>query len=134
MALAVFFWASYSILVKKFIVNYNPLILTTVVFNITAILLIPFANYSQISMFFDYDLNIIISILYMGIFPTVFGYMIQQYSIKEIGPERTNIYINLVPVFAIILSIVILHESIDLLNIISGIIVVGAVYKFNTAK
>ncbi|MEA3423013.1 MAG: EamA family transporter, partial [Bacillota bacterium] len=65
---------------------------------------------------------------------TVFGYMIQQFSIKEIGPERTNIYINLVPVFAIILSVLILHESIDILNIASGIVVIGAVYKFNTAK
>jgi len=132
MLLAVFLWASYSILVKKYIIKYDPIILTTIVFNITMLILIPFANYSQASKLFQYDLSVILSIFYMGIFPTVFGYLIQQFSIKEIGPERTNIFINLVPIFTIVLSVIILHESLNFINILSGIVVIGSVYKFNT--
>ncbi|MBN2260808.1 MAG: DMT family transporter [Clostridiales bacterium] len=134
MILAVLLWASYSILVKIFIVKYEPIVLTATVFNITVFLLIPFANYNQVMQLFTNDTAVIFSMFYMGIFPTVFGYLIQQYSIKSIGPDKTNIFINLVPVFAIVLSVLILHENINILNLLSGIIVIGSVYKFNTAR
>lgn len=134
MVSAVFLWASYSILVRKYIIKYDPIVLTASVFNIAFLLLIPFANYSQVSKLFQYDLNVILSIFYMGIFPTVFGYLIQQFSIKEIGPERTNMFVNLVPVITIVLAVVILHESLNFMNIFSAIVVIGAVYKFNTVQ
>lgn len=134
MFLAVFLWASYSILVKRFIVNYNPMILTTVVFNITALMLIPFVNFSQVMNLFNNDLTVVLSIFYMGIFPTIFGYMIQQFSIKSIGPEKTNIYINLVPVFTVVLSVVILGEIMNIMNLLTGLLVIGSVYKFNTTE
>lgn len=134
MFLAVFLWASYSILVKRFIINYNPMILTTFVFNITALMLLPFVNYSQVMNLFNNDMTVILSIFYMGIFPTIFGYMIQQFSIKSIGPEKTNIYINLVPVFTVVLSVVILGETMSILNLLTGLLVIGSVYKFNTTE
>jgi drug/metabolite transporter (DMT)-like permease len=134
MFVGVFAWASYSILVKRYISIYNPMILTTSVFVTTTILLAPFADYSKVLNLFSYPLNVVMGVFYMGIFPTVFGYMIQQYSIKEIGPEKTNIFINLVPVFTVVLSVVILGENLNILNMIAGAIVVSGVYLFNTCK
>jgi drug/metabolite transporter (DMT)-like permease len=134
MIVAVMCWASYSILVKRYITEFNPMIMTTTVFIITTVLLAPFADYTIVMRLFSYRPEIIASVVYMGIFPTVFGYMIQQYSIKAIGPEKTNIFINLVPVFTVGLSIVLLGETLNLLNLLAGIVVVGSVYRFNRVR
>lgn len=131
---AVFCWAVYSILVKRFIVRYDPMYLTTMVFIMTVIVLAPFADFSVVSRLFTYPAAVVWSMLYMGFFPTVLGYMIQQYSIKEIGPERTNIFINLVPVSTAVLSFLVLGERMGLPGILSGIGVVGCVYLFNTSR
>jgi drug/metabolite transporter (DMT)-like permease len=38
----------------------------------------------------------------MSVFPSVIGYLVQQLAIKEIGPARASIFVNLVPVFSIL--------------------------------
>ena len=60
----------------------------------------------------------------MAIFPSVFGYLIQQISIKKIGPTKTSLYINLVPVFSMILAYLILGESISFIKIVAGILII----------
>ncbi len=129
MILAVFCWATYSILVKKHVKNYTPLFLTAYSFITCTIILFPFAIAEGL---FDAvalaSKNAWIAVLYMSIFPTVFGYLIQQKSIGLIGPSKTSIFINLVPVFSIILSITLLDEQFYLLNIFSGLLIILSVY------
>jgi drug/metabolite transporter (DMT)-like permease len=70
----------------------------------------------------------------MAIFPTVFSYTIQQYSIKELGVNRTALFMNLTPVFTIVLAILFLNEKIYLSNIFSIIIIIASVIMFNRAN
>ena len=62
-----------------------------------------------------------------AIFPTVIGYTIQQYSIKNIGPAKTSIFINLVPIISTILAMIILKEVVNPNNYISGLMIILAV-------
>lgn len=134
MFIAVVAWASYSILVKRFIVHYNPMILTTSVFVATTLILLPFADAATVFGLFRQSPAVIVSVFYMGIFPTVFGYMIQQYTIKAIGPEKTNIFINLVPVYTVVLSVTLLGEPFSFYDFVAGLAVVTGVFLFNTSK
>jgi len=135
MLLAVSCWAVYSILVKRAMPKYSPLILTTYSFIVCTIFLIPFVLRENL---FGYITKVSwqgwASVLYMAIFPTVIGYLIQQISIREIGPSKTSIFINLVPVFSIILAAIILGERITLLSLISAIIIITAVYLNSRIK
>jgi drug/metabolite transporter (DMT)-like permease len=66
----------------------------------------------------------------MSIFASVIGYLVQQLAIKQIGPGKTSIFINLVPVFSIFLSVFILNETITISKLFTAIIIIIGVYIF----
>lgn len=132
MLAAVFCWAVYSIISRKIMDRYSPLILTSYSFLVCLVLLIPFviwekpAEYLPKATWAGWA-----SVLYMAIFASVIGYLVQQVSIKTIGASKTAAFINLVPVFSIILSAIILHEKITGVKLLSAVIIITGVY-FNT--
>jgi drug/metabolite transporter (DMT)-like permease len=132
MLLATICWAIYSVLVKKTMKNYTPIKLTTYTFLSCVIMLFPFAIKEII---FDNALMVGIkpyfAVLYMGIFPTVLGYTIQQVSIKEIGAGKTSLFINLVPVFSTLMAVAFLHETVKSVNIISGMMIITSVIIYS---
>ncbi|WDV44423.1 DMT family transporter [Clostridiaceae bacterium M8S5] len=138
MMCAVTSWAIYSILVRKFVKQNTPLFLTAYSFLVCTVILLPFSiNEGLMSMISTASTKAWAGVLYMSIFPTIIGYLIQQKSIQQIGASRTAIFINLVPVFSIILSIAILKEEFYKLNVISSLLIILSVYmvtRFNKDK
>ena len=128
---AVSLWVAYSLLLKKLTKGRNSIHSSFEIFFITAVVLLPFVDYSIIFNFNSLPQNVIISSIYMGIFPTVVGYMVQQMSTRAIGPENTNIFVNLVPVFTIAMAALILGEFIGTLQYISAFITILAIFMFN---
>jgi drug/metabolite transporter (DMT)-like permease len=128
-------WAIYSILVKKGMKKMSPMKLTTYSFLACVIILTPFALKEII---FDQALKVqptaYLAIFYMAIFPTVGGYTIQQYSIKALGPSTTALFINLVPVFSIIMAVIFLKEDFYYLNALSILMIIFSVYTFIRLK
>jgi len=133
---AVICWASYSVVSKKVMSRYSPLILSTYSFIVCTVCLIPFVIWEEITTGFLSSTTWTgwASIIYMALFPTLIGYLIQQISFKHIGASRTNIFINLVPVFSIILATLILHEEISGLKLISAGIIISGVYLNSIVK
>ncbi len=129
MILAVIMWASYSVFSKKVCHRYKPIDLTFYSFLFCTVFLIPFVLFenpwSKLSVA---PTSTYFAILYMSIFASIIGYLIQQISIKEIGASSTNIFINLVPVFSMILSTLILHEVLTTIKIVSALIIICGVY------
>jgi drug/metabolite transporter (DMT)-like permease len=64
----------------------------------------------------------------MSVFPSVIEYLVQQMSIKQIGPSKTSIFINLVPVFSIILSVLILKEALHRIKFLTTTSIITGVY------
>jgi drug/metabolite transporter (DMT)-like permease len=64
----------------------------------------------------------------MSFFPSVIGYLVQQMSIKQIGPSKTSIFINLVPVFSIILSVLIHKEALHPIKFLTTTLIITGVY------
>jgi drug/metabolite transporter (DMT)-like permease len=133
MLLAVVLWVSYSFIYKKFAKGYNQLELSLYIFFFTSILLLPFSDFIILNNFINmkYSTDILISSIYMGIFPTVIGYVVQQESIVKIGPVNTSIFINLVPIFTLILSYLVLGDTIGILKITSSLLAVFTIYLFS---
>ncbi|MFL0269447.1 DMT family transporter [Candidatus Clostridium radicumherbarum] len=129
MLFAVVLWAAYSVYSKLVMPRYSPITLTFYSFLFCTILLIPFVIYEMpwklISTIPYYSY---ISVIYMSIFPSVIGYLVQQMSIKQIGPSKTSIFINLVPMFSIILSVLILKEALNPIKLLTAALIIVGVY------
>lgn len=135
MLLAVLCWACYGIYSKKVMPRYSPITLTFYSFLFCTIFLIPFVIYEKpITFIPSIPIYSYIAVLYMSIFASVIGYLVQQMSIKQLGPSKTSIFINLVPIFSIILSSIILHETITLVKIFAAILIITGVYICQRSK
>ena len=129
MMLAVICWSTYSVMSKKAVEKYSPIKVTAYSFLFCVIVIFPFT-------LLDNPMEFIpkvspygwMSVLYMSFFASVCGYLIQQISIKNIGPANTNMFINLNPVFSMIFAYIILGEPILLIKVIAaGFIISGVI-------
>ena len=68
-----------------------------------------------------------VALAYLGIVGTVIAFVWYYDGIKHIGPMRTAIFTNLVPVFAVLLSVIILREQVSWYTWIGGALVIGGV-------
>lgn len=131
MLAAVCCFAVYSLLSRRYMKQYHlsPLMVTAYTFLICVIISVPFLLWENPSSYlFSASVKGWLSILYMSVFASVLGYLIQMVAIQRIGAPRTAVFINLVPIFTIIQSVTILGESITLIKLIGAAIVISGVY------
>lgn len=128
---AVWSWAGYSVLSRKYMQKYaiSPLIMTAYTFLICTFVSIPFVLWERPMSYLPYTtLGGWLAIIYMAIFASVLGYLFQLMAISQVGASKTNIFINLVPVFTIVLSLLILGESFSLFKFVSAGVIITGVY------
>jgi len=131
MLIAVCCFAVYSLLSRRYMKQYllSPLMVTAYTFLICVVISVPFVLWeSPATYLFSATASGWLSILYMSVFASVLGYLIQMVAIQRIGAPRTAIFINLVPIFTIIQSVTILGESITLFKLMGAAIVISGVY------
>lgn len=109
---------------KKILEKYSSTKILTFLFIFTALILSP-ALYIERNMYeiSKVSLKAIASLIYMGIFSSLVAFMLQQQGIKKIGPVKASMYTNLIPIFSIILSFLILKEKITLIQVIAMFLV-----------
>ncbi|MBT8328578.1 MAG: DMT family transporter [Desulfofustis sp.] len=71
------------------------------------------------------------SLLFLGIFGTAAGFTFYYRAITKIGAARSSVFINLVPLFSILLAWIFLAEMINISVLIGGIILMAGVYLTN---
>lgn len=129
MLAAVLAWAAYSVFSKSKGKGIQPIVLTYYSFLICTVLLIPFVIYEKPwGYLFTIPASAHLAVLYMSVFPSVIGYLVQQMAIKEIGPSRASIFVNLVPVFSIILAVLILGEALEPVKLLTAALIIAGVY------
>ena len=75
-----------------------------------------------------------LALLYLGIIGTVVAFVWYYDGIMRIGPTRTSIFNNLVPVFAVIFSVLILKEQVSWYTWVGGAMVIGGVLFVNLQR
>lgn len=129
MLAAVLCWAVYGVISKQVMGKISPLKLTSYVFLVCLLLLVPFMIREKIWLQIpNISAAAWISAIYMAIFPSFLGYLIQMTSIQRIGASRTSIFINLVPVISMFLASLILHETIGWFKVMTAGMIISGVY------
>ncbi len=135
MIIAVIVYAVYTALIPKRPSRMHGLSFVTYTFGIGVMGLLPLYvwEYSRIGPF-DLNPQVIMSVLYVSIFPSIVAYICWNRGAQTIGPSRTGLFINFIPVFASILAVILLDESVKTYHFIGmGLILTGFVL-FNRRK
>ena len=125
-------WAIYTIIARPALQHTTPLQATTWA-SITGLTFLFLFSLSEPAMP-KITLEIGASLLYLGLIGTVVGFVWYYDGIQKIGATRTAIFTNLVPVFAIILSVLLLHEEVIWFTWVGGILVLGGVWITNSQQ
>jgi len=125
-------WSAYSLIGRSVLVTLSPLNAVCYSSIIGTILLsIPAANeglFCRLSTISSLDWA---SLAYLGIGGTALGFSLYYQGIKKIGAMRAGIFINLVPLFSILLSWLILGESVKNIVLVGGLLVLTGVTLTN---
>ncbi len=133
--LCVFSWVVYSLIGKVVMIHMSPLNAVTFSSLIGAFLLFfPSLHESLFSEIFHYSAAAWFSIFYLGFFGTVLGFLWYYEGIKSIGPMKSSIFINFVPISAILLSALILGEPLSLTLVGGAFMVITGIYLTNASR
>lgn len=122
-------WAFYTYFAKDALKFASPLqastwaILTGMMF---IVFFVPFEPFPV-----NVDWTVWLAIVYLGICGSVLGFVWYYEGIKAIGPVKTAAFNNLIPIFAMLLSVVLLGESIHTYMIYGSAMVIGGVFLIN---
>ncbi len=125
-------WVAYSLIGKVALARLSPLVSVTYACLIGALFLLPPALLEGLRFtVMSYSYAAWISIIYLGVFGTSLGFIWYYQGIRTIGPSRAGVFINLVPICAIILAWLILNETVDASIILGAIFVFAGIYLTN---
>ena len=75
-----------------------------------------------------------VALVYVIVFATALGQQAWLYGVAGIGPSRAGVFTNLIPVSALLLSFVILGESLDVITVLGIGCVLGGVWLVNRSS
>lgn len=120
---AVFSWNAYNFLTASLHEKYTSITLTCTQLVCTALLILPYAIHTM-PPFQDFTPGILGSLLYLGLVNAGLGFMITVRSLHVIGPTSTALFSNFLPVTSTFFGWVLLNESISVLQLAGGVIVI----------
>ncbi len=133
--LAAFVFAIYTVLVKRKPAGISPVTFLFVIFIGGTLLLFPFFIAETIVMpSVTWDKNLFFSILYLGIGASVIAFFCWNAAIASIGSVRTALFGNLIPVFSTLEAVWLLRETITLIHLVSGVLVITGLVLANVKK
>lgn len=107
MLLAVFFYACYGVFLKKWSLTLPIMVSLYVQVSFSVIYHLPFLAYLGLD---PIDLKNIGSIVYAGLFPSILAPLVWMLAVQHLGPNRTSIFMNLIPVITALIAYVWLKE------------------------
>lgn len=67
------------------------------------------------------------AILFLGLFGTTLGFTWFSAAVQQIGAQRASIFVNLVPLFAVLQGAILLGERLDFSALVGGLLVIAGV-------
>lgn len=125
----------YTMIGKAVMVNLSPLVSVTYSSVIGTLLLVfPATQEGMWGQVAGFNMTAWLNVFYLGFFGTVLGFIWYYEGIKNLGLMKASIFINFVPISAIILSYFILKEPITVSLFGGAILVIMGVYLTNVSR
>ncbi|MDT8271780.1 MAG: DMT family transporter [Desulfomonilia bacterium] len=126
-------WVAYSLVGKVVMLGMSPLIAIMYSSIFGGLFLLPPALAEGIvHQISSYPMMVWLGIFYLAFFGTTIGFTWYYQGIQAIGPARSGVFINLVPISAIALAALILGEKLNLSLLLGLILVTGGIFLTNS--
>jgi drug/metabolite transporter (DMT)-like permease len=126
--LAVVTWALYSVLGKVVLRKYNAIVSTTYAIGFGTLFLLPFSLQElSIQVLVEASFSSWLAILHMSFFVTVISFILYYNGIQKIGAAKASIFINVMPVSAVILATIFFDETFTIPFVLGACLVIGGV-------
>lgn len=120
MVIAVGFYAFYGVFLKKWQVQLPLMTSLYVQIGFALLYHVPFLLYLGLDAI---DAENAMSVLYAGMFPSLIAPLLWMVAVQAIGPNRTSIFMNLMPVFTAVIASFWLAEQWTIYHSIGGIMI-----------
>jgi drug/metabolite transporter (DMT)-like permease len=122
-------WTAYSLLGKKIMEKYDPLLVVSYVNVLGGLCLVPFSvaehSIDRITMM---SLNAWFAILYLSVTCSLIGYFVWFYVIKHVGAAVTSTFLFGEPIITVIFATLFVGEQVNLFIIGGGFMIFLGVY------
>ncbi|WP_448725448.1 DMT family transporter [Pseudomonas farris] len=118
--------AVYTVMLKKLSGQYSPFLLAALQSFIGTVFFLPFAIYeSDIPR--EVSVHVLLAVLYLGTIVTAGAYTFFNIGISKVSASEGGMYFNLIPMFTLLFSVLILNESVDWTQMMSMMLVIFGV-------
>ena len=124
-------WAAYTLIGKRITVGISPLAVTTYAALVGTAMLVAIALMRGELVVPNASPAGWVSLAYMGTLGTAVAFVWFLEGVKTLGPARAAIFVNLVPVAAIALGVLLLGERITMPMIAGAVLVIAGVWIIN---
>ncbi len=132
MLVCVFCWSLYSTLIKKRKLPFTQFSLIQLMVTVGILFLFP-------QFYFEYSSGLEVSpnkaffaiLIYVVLFPAIAAYYCWQKAIEFIGPNRSSMFIQLMPLFSALMAIGIFNEKFQLYHFTGAFFILIGIYLSN---
>lgn len=120
--------AGYAISIRHLSSKFSALFLTAIQAFIGCIFFLPFAIWEYNTITMNITTEAMLWVVYLGLFVTLGGYGLFNYSLGRMEASKASMFINLIPVFTVLLAYMILGEKLSVLEIIASSVILTGVF------
>jgi drug/metabolite transporter (DMT)-like permease len=120
--------AGYTISLKSLTDRYSPFFLTAIQAVIGSVFYFPLLFIPQNVLPHTFDATSATAIIYLGAVITLGAYGLYNYGIKYVPANKGAAYVNLIPIFSVILGWLILGEAFTIYQFFAGGLILSGVY------
>jgi len=125
-------WGLYSSFLKKKNFTLPLLTLVHVLCTFGLIFIIPqfVFEYSQ-GQRIEFDLSLFYILIFLAVFPSIGSYYCWAGAVSIIGPNRSGIFLSLIPLFSTIMAITFFNEKFQFFHLIGAILIILGLFLSN---
>lgn len=120
MVIAVFLYAFYGVFLKKWRLNLPLMVSVYLQIAFALLFHLPFIVYLGLDALNSKNA---LSVVYAGVFPSLFAPILWMLAVQHLGPNRTSIFMNLMPVFTAVIALIWLHEQWTIYHTLGGVMI-----------
>jgi drug/metabolite transporter (DMT)-like permease len=120
--------AGYAISIRRLSAKFSAIFLTAVQSFAGLIFFFPFAIWEYYNVPMNITYEALAWVLYLGIVVTLAGYGLFNFALGRIEASKASVYVNLIPVFTVILAFLILGERLQFIEIVASFVILSGVF------
>ena len=132
MLVCVITWSLYSTLLKKNKFKLSQFTLIQLMVSAGLLFLVPQLFYEKfIGLEVNFNKAFFIILFYVVVFPAIAAYYCWQKGVEIIGPNRSSMFIQLMPLFSAVMAIIIFKEKFELYHFAGASFIISGIYLSN---